>query len=256
MGRPFLVCTLHLTINDHRLKRSSGGSGPKTIMPQGQPRQKAINNPSKLKIIGGVAKGRKIDSPDVYLRPMMAKVREALFSTLENLDLFSSNTTRVLDMFSGSGSVGLEALSRGCSHSTFVDLSDDCIKTSLRNAASLNFGGQVSSVCARAEDVLCNPQKHGLTVPYNLISITPPYKEVSYPELIKAVSHSPLVQPDTIVIIEYPVEMGTLPHILEEDKLFGLKNRKYGRTVIAMYVYRPNKNYAMNPEEFLSLKRS
>jgi len=92
----------------------SGGSGPTgKILPQGKARAKDIRNPSRLKIIAGSAKGKKLDSPEVYLRPMMAKVREALFSTLGYMGLFESNTTLVLDMFSGSGSVGLEALSRG-----------------------------------------------------------------------------------------------------------------------------------------------
>ena len=53
----------------------SGGSGPKRISSQGQPRAIQLLNPNRLKIVGGTAKGKKIDSPDVYLRPMMAKVR-------------------------------------------------------------------------------------------------------------------------------------------------------------------------------------
>lgn len=56
---------------------ASGGSGPKKISSQGQPRAVQLLNPNKLKIVGGTAKGKKIDSPDVYLRPMMAKVTEA-----------------------------------------------------------------------------------------------------------------------------------------------------------------------------------
>lgn len=59
----------------------------------------------------------------------MAKVRAALFSTLVYVDLFKSNTTYVLDTFCGSGSVGLEALSRGAAHCVFVDLSRNCADT-------------------------------------------------------------------------------------------------------------------------------
>ena len=57
----------------------SGGSGPKKIMNQGQTRATQIANPNKLKIIAGTAKGKKLESPSVYLRPMMAKV-EYIFS--------------------------------------------------------------------------------------------------------------------------------------------------------------------------------
>ena len=91
----------------------SGGSKIKKITPQGVKQERDVVNPNRLRILGGVAKGKKIDSPDVHLRPMMAKVREAVFSTFNSIGLFDSNTTRVLDMFAGSGSVGLEALSRG-----------------------------------------------------------------------------------------------------------------------------------------------
>ena len=55
-------------------KTQSGGSGPKKIQSQGQARAVQLLNPNRLKIVGGTAKGKKIDSPDVYLRPMMAKV--------------------------------------------------------------------------------------------------------------------------------------------------------------------------------------
>ena len=232
----------------------SGGSGPKKILSQGQPRARQIFNPNKLKIIAGVAKGKKLESPSVYLRPMMAKVREALFSTLGHIGVFDVDTARVLDTFSGSGSVGLEALSRGAAHTTFVDLSPDCIATAQRNAAMCGFDGKTSAVCARAEEVLSSPAKFGLTEPYSLVSITPPYEEVIYNTLIDAVCNSPLVVEDTLVIIEYPVEMGTLPYVLGGDKLFGVRNRRYGRTVLGLYVYRPNKKYDMRADEFEALK--
>lgn len=85
-----------MNIIRYQTKVASGGSGPKKISSQGQPRAVQLLNPNKLKIVGGTAKGKKIDSPDVYLRPMMAKVtndlhqlfRERSFSFIPN-DLFS-----------------------------------------------------------------------------------------------------------------------------------------------------------------------
>lgn len=62
-----------------------------------------------------------------------------------------------------------------------------------------------------------------------------------------------LVAEDTIVVIEYPVEMKSMPYILGDERLFGLRNRKYGRTVLGMYVCRPSKKYDMRPEEFLQV---
>lgn len=231
----------------------SGGSRLKQIQSQGQERVRELINPNKLRIIGGTAKGKKIDSPDVYLRPMMAKVREALFSTLSFQGLFTSNTTNVLDVFSGSGSVGLEALSRGAARTVFVDLSPDCVKTALRNAEKCGFAGQASAVCAPAEEVLKYPAKYGLTTPFQLVSITPPYEEVIYNQLIEALCVSPLVVEDTIIVLEYPVELKALPYVLGDNYLFGIRNRRYGRTVLGMYVCRPTKKYDMRPEEFMTL---
>lgn len=207
-------------------------------------------NPNKLKIIGGIAKGTKLNSPNVYLRPMMSKVREALFSTLTHMEVFTGDNTRVLDVFSGSGSVGLEALSRGATYTTFVDLSKDCTDTALANAVKCGFQSKTNAICARAEDVLTQPNTYGLTQPYQLISITPPYLEVSYDELITGVCNSPLVEPNTIVILEYPTEMGLFPHILGVDKLYGVRNRRYGRTMLGIYVYRPTIQYDFKIDEF------
>ena len=141
---------------------------------------------------------------------------------------------------------------RSC-HTTFVDLAPECTQTAMRNSVTCGFEGQTSFVCARAEDVLTDPLKFGLTEPYGLISITPPYEEVIYKVLIDAVCNSPLVVADTLVVIEYPVEMGSLPYILGTDKLYGIRNRKYGRTVLGLYVYRPNSKYDMRPLEFLAV---
>jgi 16S rRNA (guanine966-N2)-methyltransferase len=94
----------------------------------------------------------------------------------------------------------------------------------------------------------------GVLGTYGLITLTPPYEEVVYNDLINAVCNSPLVAEDTLVVLEYPEEMGCLPPVLGEDKLFGVRNRKYGRTVLALYVYRPSRKIDMRPDEFVSLK--
>lgn len=217
---------------------------------QGQQLESEKFNPNNLRIVGGLKKGMKIDSPEVYLRPMMSKVRTAVFNSLSFMELFNVNDTRVLDIFSGSGSVGLEALSRGASHATFVDMSSNCIETCLRNAVKLGFKGRVATACAKAEDVLHQPSSFGLTVPYQLVSMTPPYEEVSYDLLIKLLCETSIIDDNAIVIIEYPMEMGALPFIIGERKLVGLRNRRYGRTIIGMYVYKPTRHFDFREGEF------
>ena len=79
-----------------------------------------------------------------------------------------------------------------------------------------------------------------------------------YAELLEAVVNSPLVGEDTVVVVEYPVELGNLPHVVPQENgvgaMVGVRNRKYGRTLIAIYVVNPSGNLKVadcRPEEFV-----
>ncbi|KAL7575747.1 hypothetical protein ACA910_003079 [Epithemia clementina (nom. ined.)] len=95
---------------------------------------------------------------------------------------------------------------------------------------------------------------------FQIVTICPPYEEVIYADLLDSVANSPCVAEDTVVLIEYPIELGSLPHVVARSDggaMVGVRNRRYGRTVIAMYVVNPTgKLDAANsrPEEFLSLR--
>jgi len=83
-----------------------------------------------MKVIAGIYKGRNIDTiKDTATRPMMGIAREGIFNTLQ----FSFENADVLDLFAGSGSMGIEALSRGAKYVTFIDNSPDCIKQINKN---------------------------------------------------------------------------------------------------------------------------
>ena len=88
-----------------------------------------------MRILAGDYKSRKIDtinSPNT--RPMMSKVRESIFSSLQ----FSIPNSDVLDLYAGSGSLGIEALSRGAQFSTFVERSKECIKILEKNLETIS----------------------------------------------------------------------------------------------------------------------
>lgn len=255
--------------------KTRGGTSSPTLRPQGKTREVGQNNPSNLRIIGGVARGRRLDSPEVYLRPMMGKVREAVYSTLISFGLYdvvsegaTLSPSRHLDIFSGSGSVGLESLSRGASHCTFVDLSTDCCRCVERNLELCGFvkadesstRDRASVKCADVFDALLRPQQCGIEGTFDIITLCPPYEEIVYADLLHAVANSSLLRDDTVVLVEYPVELGYLPHVLnrevegDEGKLIGVRNRRYGRTVIAMYVCNPTGKWEVaqsRPEEFV-----
>jgi 16S rRNA (guanine(966)-N(2))-methyltransferase RsmD len=215
-----------------------------------------------LKIFGGTARGRRLDSPNVYLRPMMGKVREAVYSTLTSFGLYDY-PVRHLDLFAGSGSVGLESMSRGAKHCTFCDLSADCCATIARNVEWCQFhtedGYSTQIVNSDVLQLLRDPYGVGIPVgeTFGIITICPPYEEVVYDDLLSAVVNSPVVKEDTIVLVEYPVEIwGAVPHVVAgtSNTMVGIRNRKYGRTVIAMYICNPTgriENAESRPEEFL-----
>lgn len=250
-----------------------------------------------------MARGRKLLSPPVYLRPMMGKVKEAVYSTLTSFGLYDATSfqtgnhrhmgqpVRHLDIFAGSGSVGLESLSRGASHCTFVDLSTECCTCIQRNlewtglvrdddhdsnddnSNRHNIGTKdplqqpqkrTALVCAAdALVALREPQAVGIPAgsKYQIVTLCPPYEEVVYGELLEAVVGSTLVADnDAVVILEYPVELwGKFPHVLTVDNhtAVGVRNRRYGRTVIAMYVINPSGALSdaanSRPEEFVCL---
>mmetsp|Transcript_10136 Transcript_10136/g.14326 ORF Transcript_10136/g.14326 Transcript_10136/m.14326 type:complete len:330 (+) Transcript_10136:132-1121(+) len=240
-------------------KRNSGTSGgTKKVRTQGINREEGLKNAQRLKVLGGSAKGRKLESPEVYLRPMMGKVREALYNTLVSVGLFEDYSPTILDLYSGSGSVGIEALSRGASHATFVDLAADCCQVSQRNAISCGFEGQSRAVKGDVFKFLKNPRAFGIDSSFDIITLTPPYEEIIYGDLINLIIKSPVMREDSIVAIEYPVELGCLPHVIGGGKLVGLRNRRYGRTVLGVYIYQPTGSLDLadsRPEEFISLKK-
>lgn len=80
------------------------------------------------------------------------------------------------------------------------------------------------------------------------MTLTPPYEEVSYADLADRVAESPLLNDDCVVVFEYPVALGSLPPKLgSRDQLVGLRNRRYGRTVLGFYAYKPTGKVPLDP---------
>jgi 16S rRNA (guanine966-N2)-methyltransferase len=254
----------HVVPKRFRTATTAGGSSAPQLRAQGK--ERSPNSPGNLRIAGGTARGRKLDSPDVFLRPMMGKVKEAVFSTFQSFGLYDDTALRRhLDVFAGSGSVGLESLSRGATHCTFVDFSDNCCACIERNLDITQLHGKYQElariVCADALSALREPESAGIPAgsTYQMVTLCPPYEEVVYMDLLEAAVGSPLVSDDTVLLIEYPVELKCLPHVVQSNSntAVGVRNRRYGRTVIAMYVINPTGKLLdtanSRPEEFVAV---
>ena len=116
-----------------------------------------------MKVIAGIYKGRNIDTiKDTATRPMMGIAREGIFNTLQ----FSFENADVLDLFAGSGSMGIEALSRGAKYVTFIDNSPDCIKQINKNlqeykndysVLQLDVSNYINEVASKYDIVFYDP---------------------------------------------------------------------------------------------------
>ncbi|GIL84374.1 hypothetical protein Vretimale_15973 [Volvox reticuliferus] len=196
---------------------------------------------SRMRIIAGSAAGRQLaSSQGATTRPMMEKVRQAIFNMVQaqaGSGVGLPETARWLDFFAGTGSVGLEALSRGCRECHFIELDSwVCRKVLSRNISSCGFQRRSVIHTMKAEDFLRKsidlPRFAG--GPFDFVSVCPPYLVVSYPELMDLLERSPLLHERSIVFVEYPKQLAhQVPPTLKS--LVTVRDRKYGRTFIRVY---------------------
>lgn len=125
-----------------------------------------------MRVIAGSAKGRTLDAPrGGGTRPATDRIRETLFSILEPI----LGDARVLDLFAGAGTLGIEALSRGSAHVTFVERSAEALKALRRNIASTGFSDRAEVVAANVLAFL----EQKVVGPYDVVFCDPPFADVT-----------------------------------------------------------------------------
>lgn len=173
------------------------------------------------RIVAGVAGGRTLAVPKQGTRPTSERVREALFSRLEHLDVVDG--ARVLDLYAGSGALGLEAASRGAASVVLVEAARDAAQVCRRNVASLALTG-VSVVAERVERFVERPGD-----PLELVTIDPPY-DVDEPALAAVLAGvAPRVSPQGVVVVE---RSSRSPEPTWPPTLARFDRRAYGETVL------------------------
>lgn len=177
-----------------------------------------------MRIIAGEWRGRRLESPEGRdIRPTSDKVKEAIF----NLLMYDIEGASCLDLFSGTGSLGLEALSRGAASCIFCDNSRDSMALTKRNIARCGAGERSVTVCGDYMKALRRSRER-----LRLIFIDPPYDSGLYRKCLAAIDELDLLTDDGIIIAEHD-RRTELPS--REGSLVRFRQRRYGRTLVSLY---------------------
>ena len=174
-----------------------------------------------MRITGGALARRTFDAPPGdRTRPTTDRVREAVFSALGSRMAFAD--ARVLDLFAGSGALGLEALSRGAAHVTFVERHARTLALARANATSLGVADRAAFVRADVLAFVGKPSE-----PLDLILADPPYALDRLADLPNRLR--PLLAPDGLLVLEHDARHGF-------DGADGhVQSRVYGSTVVSLF---------------------
>jgi 16S rRNA (guanine966-N2)-methyltransferase len=178
-----------------------------------------------MRVIAGSAKGHQIKAPKrTATRPATDLVRGAIFSILENT---TADWSRVLDLFSGSGALGIEALSRGAGWVDFVEHEPRCCRIIKENLEKTKLAAQAHVYCCSVAKALSFLEEE-----YNIILIDPPYADSSIGNLVQQLANSRLVGAETIVVVTHS------PHLPLESNyapLRAIKERRHGDSCIKVF---------------------
>lgn len=179
-----------------------------------------------MKVISGFLKGRMILGHDIEgTRPTMDRVKESLFAMIQNYIVDSV----VLDLFSGSGNLGIEAISNGSKYAYLVDKNRKCTDIIKRNITSMEIESNVRVMNCDYKKALDDFREN--KVKFDIVFLDPPYKNRAIPDIIEYLLRYDLVGYDAIIVCE----VSDLEVIKEFKKLEIIKNKRYGDKYIIIY---------------------
>lgn len=178
-----------------------------------------------IRITGGNFRGRNVPSPDTSkTRPTASRTREALFNILQGVENF-----RVLDLFAGTGIMGIEALSRGAASVVAVEMAHVQARLVLQAYKSLNLESKLilleSNALTLSRETFCKEEG------FDLIYADPPFKNMEYPDLR---SYVDWLNPGGVAVFEAPSK--NLPAWVKESEAAGIASvRKYGESSLVIF---------------------
>lgn len=183
-----------------------------------------------LRIITGKAKGKRIETLEgEATRPTSERIKEALFSSIQ----FDIEGRRVLDLFAGSGQLGLEALSRGAASVSFVDSSREAMEIVKKNAKTTGFFDNARYIVSDYRNYIRKASGRDL---YDLVFIDPPYAMECCAEALKHLTERGLLTDGAIVVFESGTEEID-PESFSDFEV--IKSTRYGKkTFLNILLYR------------------
>jgi 16S rRNA (guanine(966)-N(2))-methyltransferase RsmD len=166
-----------------------------------------------MRVIAGIYRGRLLKSPaSLDVRPTSDRLRETLFNVLGNRVADS----RFLDLCAGSGAVGIEALSRGAAHSTFVDQSRRACRLIETNLSSLRISGEQAAVVCSDSYTFLQQARSRQNGPWDLVFFDPPYQSEYLPILtLLGMDEGELMTGESILIVEH-FHKNELPEVVHQ----------------------------------------
>lgn len=177
-----------------------------------------------MRIIAGELKGRKLYTPnDKRIRPTSDKVKESLFNMISN----NLEDAIVIDLFSGTGNLGLEAISRGASHCYFGDKSKDSLELTNKNITYCKVSNKSILLLGDFKKVL-----NSIKEKVDIIFLDPPYNQGFIDKCLEMIYQNNLLTDDGIIIAEHNISE-VLPNRIYSFKK--IKEKRYGTIGISIY---------------------
>lgn len=187
-----------------------------------------------MRLTGGIDGGHSLVSPrGDDIRPTSDRVREALFSILRSL-YGPFDGERVLDVFAGAGTLGLESLSRGAGSAVFADLNPRSLAALEQNVERLKYRSRVEVIKQAAPEVMRT--LHRRSEAFDLIFMDPPYGNPALEPTLKAVLTFGLLKPGGILVAEHDrADLLLNQYADAAGSLEQVDQRQYGRTLLTFY---------------------
>ncbi len=177
-----------------------------------------------MRVITGAARGRRLgELKGEATRPTTDKVKEAVFSAIQ----FSVEGARVLDLFAGTGQLGIEALSRGAERAVFIDSRREAAQLVRDNLALTGLAGRAQVLCGDALGYLSSAQTR-----FDLVFLDPPYASGLLEQALARITQGDLVAPGGLIVAESALEKA-LPEPAAPYRVY--RDYRYGKIKVTIW---------------------